>query len=173
MSIEWHKVPQQVLDLANEIIEEYHPELAEFNIGFLFRSEAATSAGRMVLGQAAKAPAKLAPFMDLDGIIWLAEVEFLSFSPLQRRALIDHELCHFEVNDAGELTLRGHDIEEFKVIIERYGLWRTDLEFVAPAIVAATQAPLPGFERSRRQGGVVAVEPAALTLAVVLDKETK
>jgi hypothetical protein len=109
--------------------------------------------------------------MDLDGFIWLALDFWVNAGPIQKRALIDHELCHFEVNNAGELTLRGHDIEEFREIIHRYGLWSLDLNFIAPAILAATQTPLPGFERERKQGGVVAVEPAAvqetLTVKVV------
>jgi hypothetical protein len=162
MAIEWRKVPEQVLELANEIIAEHHPDLEEFNIGFIFRSEASSSGGKRIIGQAAKAPAKLAPFMDLDGIVWLALDFWMNADALQKRALIDHELCHFEVNNAGELTLRGHDIEEFREIITRYGLWSVDLNFIAPAILAATQTTLPGFERERRQGGVVAVEPAAV-----------
>lgn len=49
----------------------------------------------------------------------------------QRRALVDHELCHCGVKDPGadepEWTLRAHDIEEFKAVIERHGFWKSDV----------------------------------------------
>lgn len=145
--------------LAEEIIRKYHPALEEFSIAFVFRSEASTAGGRTVLGQAAKVPAKLAPFMDHDAIIWLAKDMWHTLNTIQKRALIDHELCHLSVGTDGSLQVVGHDIEEFKVIVERYGLWKSDLRDIAPAFVDATQLTLPEFETPRKQGGVMALEP--------------
>lgn len=158
MAIEWSKVSDEVLSLAYDIIREYHPKLLEFNIGFVFRSEAGTSAGRRIIGQAAKAPAKLSPFMDLDGIIWLAEDVWLNLDSAQKKALVDHELTHFQVGSDGSLSLRGHDVEEFYDIILRYGLWRSELQIAAQAFQIAQQK-LPGFERN---GKVVALNPEAM-----------
>jgi hypothetical protein len=165
MATEWSKVPDDVLKLAQDIIWEHHPELTEFAIGFIFRSEASISGGKMVLGQASKVTGKYSPFIDLDGLVWLAADVWTTLSMHQKRALIDHELCHFEVNQEGALTMRGHDIEEFKCIIERYGLWKSDLIAFAPAVIQASQVRLPGFERNGR--GVVAVEPETFKVEVV------
>lgn len=165
MATEWSKVPDDVLRLAKEIIREHHSELSEFTIGFIFRSEASTSAGKMVLGQASKITGKYLPFVDLDGLVWLAGDVWPGLSMNQKRALIDHELCHFEVDPEGNLKMRGHDIEEFRVIIERYGLWKEDLIDFAPAVIQATQGRLAGFERNGR--GVVAVEPETFKVEVV------
>jgi hypothetical protein len=56
----------------------------------------------------------------------------------QRRALVDHELCHCVVSydDDGMpvLSTRTHDIEEFGSIIDRHGLWTTHLAVAGTAI---------------------------------------
>lgn len=165
MATEWGKVPQEVIDLATEIIREHHPDLEDFAIGFIFRSEASVSGGKLKIGEASKVTGKYSPFVDLDGLIWLARDQYYGLSMHQRRALIDHELCHFTLNE-GNLTIRGHDIEEFRVIVERYGLWKSDLIDFAPAMVEATQTRLPGFERNGR--GVIAVEPEVAVVAGAL-----
>lgn len=168
MATQWSKVPEEVLDLAQRIIEEYHPELEEFAIGFIFRSEASTKGSRKVLGEASKVTGKYSPYVDLDGLVWLAMDEWYKLTPHQKRALVDHELCHFEVTPEGNLTMRGHDVEEFRCIIDRYGLWDLDLNFIAPSIINAAQGALPGFERNGR--GVVAVEPDGLRVELELVK---
>lgn len=155
MATEWNKVTDDVLQMAQELIRLYHPELMEFNIAFVFRSEAGLSGGKRVLGQASKAPAKFAPFMDLDGLVWLAEDVWYQMSETQKKALIDHELCHFIVGMDGSFGLRGHDIEEFQAVIDRWGLWDMDLRTIAPSFVAA-QEKLPGFDFP---GGVMALDP--------------
>ena len=77
------------------------------------------------------------------------------FNEKQRVALVDHELCHgtVAVNAEGETKeqedgrpvyrVRKHDVEEFREIVERYGLWKADLEaFGVTAGKAAQQAGL-------------------------------
>lgn len=79
----------------------------------------------------------------------------------QKAALIDHELCHCDYDDVEEVAgIRGHDVEEFREIIERYGLWRQDLVEIAPAFQRAVQMGLP--DMPQREGGVVAVKAEAL-----------
>jgi hypothetical protein len=62
-----------------------------------------------------------------------------TLSKEQRVALVDHELCHFEVeypdDDEKQRTIHitGHDVEEFTAVIERHGAWRPPLEDLARA----------------------------------------
>ena len=56
-----------------------------------------------------------------------------------RAALVDHELCHGGKTAKGKWTIRGHDLEEFRAIIVRHGLWR---EAVTAFVEAATQPDL-------------------------------
>ncbi|SLK16582.1 MULTISPECIES: putative metallopeptidase [unclassified Paenibacillus] len=59
----------------------------------------------------------------------------------QKEALIFHELCHIEAsvdkngsprnspNDGRPVfRLCSHDLEEFKLVVEKYGLWRPDTQ---------------------------------------------
>lgn len=71
------------------------------------------------------------------------------FGEKERAALMEHELLHCQValDAEGEVKqdergrtvcrMRGHDIEEFRAIVERYGLWKEDLEKFARSCLAA------------------------------------
>jgi len=71
--------------------------------------------------------------------------------PREREALVFHELCHcmHAVDKDGELrftddglpvwAIRGHDLEEFRAVVEKYGAWDSDIA---------------AFAESLRKGGV-------------------
>ena len=122
MAVEWIRAKQEVIDIAQDIIDKYHPTLGEARIAFLFRSEAPISGGRATLGKAAKVNAQWKPLLqdDFDFVIWFAYDRWSLFSKKQRRALVDHELCHCRL-EGDDPEIVPHDIEEFNVIIQRYG----------------------------------------------------
>ncbi len=152
--ITWEKVPPTVLDLAREIINEYHHHLGYYRIGFVFRSEPLKKGGRLAIGNTSKVSPKYSAHVDLNFIIWLAKDAWDNLTLMQRKALIDHELCH--ISPAGRLL--SHDIEEFTEIIKRYGLWTMDLLRADTAFEQARQLQLNIGE----PGGVVAVDPSDL-----------
>jgi hypothetical protein len=119
----WAKASDDVIETAQGLIEQYHPWLKEARIGFLFREEAPVSNGRITFGKAKKVSDQDKTLLDLDFIIWLAEDEFSRMTGSQRRALIDHELCHCYMDNDGKITMRKHDVEEFHCILERHGFW--------------------------------------------------
>ena len=51
----------------------------------------------------------------------------------QQEALVDHELSHCG-NDAEGYYLKHHEIEEFRGVVERHGLWKSDIEAFAASI---------------------------------------
>lgn len=55
-----------------------------------------------------------------------------AYTPEQRMALVDHELAHCSYRETGdggmEAAMRGHDVEEFYEIAERWGPWEAGLE---------------------------------------------
>lgn len=144
MAVIWTKAKDEVLELAQELIEEHHPDLSDAAIGIVFRDTAPVSNGKVTLGQASKVPPKMLPYLDLDFLIWLAADFWEDATSVQRRALLDHELCHCSSFE-GENTIRPHDIEEFAEIVERYGYWNSGLVVARPAFEAAMQYPLPGL----------------------------
>jgi hypothetical protein len=122
MAVEWSEAPKTVIDIAQRIIAKHHPKLADARIAFIMRSEAPVTNGRATLGKAKKVSAELQVHLDYDFVIWLAKDEWLGLNAVQREALIDHELSHC-FWDGLTASMKGHDVEEFSHIIERYGFW--------------------------------------------------
>jgi predicted metallopeptidase len=104
MTVEWCQASNEVIHIAQELVNQHHTRLLDANIGFLFRSEAQESGGRTILAQTSTVPAKMQKLMNVEYefIIWIAEDEWNKLTTDQRRALIDHELCHILVNEMRE-----------------------------------------------------------------------
>lgn len=160
----WIKAPQSVIDLAEELIAEFHEPLQGANIGFIFRETWETSGGKRVLGKASKVSPSDKVFSNLDFKIWIAGDYWLGeATELQRRALLDHELCHCTFDEDTETwKLRSHDIEEFQEIINRYGFWSDNLRMASGTFAKALQDTLPGFSLSRGRGSLFALDPEAM-----------
>jgi hypothetical protein len=126
----------EVRELANDIIAQHHPHLADANFVFLMRSPTAKSKDKLTLGTAKKAsPEQKALYTgEVDFIMTLAGAEWKDMTNRQRRALLDHELCHCVGDSETGWAMRGHDVEEFAEIIERHGLWHGDLEKVGEKV---------------------------------------
>lgn len=151
----------EVDEIALDLINKFHPHLAGESIIYLFRSEHAESNGKIELGKAKRIGglnAYLANRHDLEQQndagdnpaekqvaepIKLIEIAFDVWQQLntkQREALVDHELMHF----AADGGMRGHDLEEFRAIVDRHGLWRPEIELFAQTI--AQQKLFPSTE---------------------------
>ncbi len=142
MAVIWTEASPDLIHMAADLVKQHHPDLSEAIIGFVFRSEPSVSGDKLVLGQASKLPSKLTPYLDYHFIIWISLPTWHEFSPEKRQALVDHELCHCTMTDEGEPKLRSHDVQEFTAIIERYGIWKSDLAPFAWAIQKSPQMQL-------------------------------
>jgi hypothetical protein len=136
MPTEYWIAGQELLELAGRIVNEHHPLLVEHdvNIAFLMRKPTAKSGGRKVMGSASKASAKIQALTG-QPIAFIIEISAEIWEDLpesKRSALLDHELCHcdVEVDDEGEVKykLRSHDLEEFNEIVLRHGEWKDDIK---------------------------------------------
>lgn len=152
MAAQFRPAPE-VERIARELINTVseHNHLAPANLVYLWRTGSPwTSRGRIVLGQA-----KLLGALDRhllthqqqlraggsltvdDGqaddepqvlTVIINGDEWPDLTPEQRKALVDHELCHFDLNhDTGRWQIVGHDVEEFAGVIRRHGLWLDDI----------------------------------------------
>jgi hypothetical protein len=126
--------PESIIELLNEVRREYHPELLDASFIVLTRSPAAQKGGKTVLGSVKKASAEAQGLAGegADYILTLSLNDWNALRDRQRRALLDHELCHCvgeEDEETGEMKwkLRGHDIEEFTDVIRRWGAWPEDI----------------------------------------------
>lgn len=130
--------------IGRVLVEAIHSELSAAAIGYLFR-ERIKRRDRTVLAQASKAGGKVKHFSEFDLIIDVNWISWQHLSPLQRVALIDHELCHFcrEVTDRGvKYSLVSHDLEEFNSIVRRWGVWKSDIRAFSRALDHAEQLGL-------------------------------
>lgn len=151
MAVGWEVAPDDVIQMARELVDQYHPDLKHANIGILFREKASSSNGRRVLGNASTVTSRWKPLLEEEFhfIIWLAADWWLDeATPAQQRALLDHELQHCYMADPVTPALRGHDLEEFGCIIERHGFWRKDWGEVQVQQALQQSIPFPWPEGS-------------------------
>lgn len=157
---------EEVAALAWELVQDHHPHLEEnVRIEFVWRDEAAVSKGRTKLATARKISGLNAflgrPDPDADVyddffVMEVAEDMWLLMNAAQRRALVDHELCHMVLDEKGKIALKAHDVEEFIDVIQRHGLWKRD--------VAELVETAKGVQRLWEEEGRAFDEPFVVTL---------
>jgi hypothetical protein len=167
----WIEAPE-VKDMAERLIPKYHAHLRSWaeEIRYVFRNEAQVSKGRTVWGKAHKitgmpcylatnAPGDANAFDDVPPppadmfVMEVAADIWEKLTARQREALVDHELMHFtiEMDDNAGLVrgIRGHDVEEFREVVERHGAWKPDLaEFAEALQLSLLTAPVAANLRS-------------------------
>jgi predicted SprT family Zn-dependent metalloprotease len=110
-----------------------HEDLAKARIAFLFKKEIKDKAGT-----AAKAGGKLQFLTSYDYTIEINWTAWRQMTAEQRVALIDHELTHCVYDhEKQKWVLREHDIEEFREIVDRWGLWHPALKTFGESVQSA------------------------------------
>ncbi|MFP3883634.1 MAG: putative metallopeptidase [Actinomycetota bacterium] len=136
----------EVAEVATSLIAEFHSDLAQAPVVYVFRTPAMRSQDKTILGRALRvtgidaflcvlaagdAADTLEEATSRDyafGVVEIARLQWEAATPDEKRALVDHELTHFRIDDdTGELKIRGHDVEEFISIADRHGAWTPTL----------------------------------------------
>ncbi len=157
------KEGREMYAMCDELVEAHHDDVLNARIALAWAlSWKQDVDGIVKLGQMKKASdldRELHPF----DFVCLLNAEWWQNARVtdgQRRALLDHELCHCSVKldkdgeplldakDRVVYRLRKHDIEEFTQIVERYGCYKRDLERFAAAL-----------RRSARQATILDTDP--------------
>ena len=149
-----------VQEIAENLIEKYHPHLIDYSvkIRYVFVDKTPSSKGKEVWGTCRKVSGLNAYLEsgDIDcGPFFVITIskEIWDILPNDKKlALVDHELCHAwaevkqkeededeesseEVEQVVKLSVKPHDLEEFSCIVRRHGLWREDIQdFVEAAL---------------------------------------
>ena len=146
--------PYQVMD---KLIAEHHPHLAQAEIAICWRYGWSEDVdGRLRLGQASKASDCERALQEYDLVLLLNWEAWNTggLDGVQQRALLDHELTHCQValDEDGEpkvdedgrivYRIRKHDVEEFREVVERHGLYTDDLQEFAQAGIKDSERPL-------------------------------
>ena len=98
---------------------------SEVTIVYLASDQEKTKSGKEVFGECEKVPDKYKWAVPCDFTITIFEPNVERFSKEQLEILILHELLHVGIEkDGNEETyyIRPHDIEDFREIIDRYGM---------------------------------------------------
>lgn len=130
MAEENRSLNEQYAEIANELIqtESLLSDIrqSEATIVYLSSDKEKKSKGRTVFGECEKVPDKYKWSVPADFTITIYEPNIVGFTDNQLRILILHELLHVGIEWNGDgtekYTVRPHDIEEFRTIIDRYGL---------------------------------------------------
>ena len=168
--------------ILSEIRNKEHGHLSEAKIGLAYRlGWRADTDGRLTLGQCRKRGDLDRELDGFDFIILLNKEAWDRLNEKQRRALIDHELCHAQIvmdsdgspkiNDRDRLVTRikKHDCEEFRDIVNRHGLWKQDLEAFATAAINDAKRPL--LAESEKAEKSAAKADATTTTLKIADTE--
>lgn len=136
--------------LLYSIRKKYHTELKKAKIALAWRIALKPDKdGHLILGMCHRTSDLLKEFADFDYIILLNKEVWndAEWSEKEKKALLHHELCHAApiLKDDGHQKrderkrrcwrLRHHDIEEFREVVEHYGVWKKDLELFAEALL--------------------------------------
>jgi hypothetical protein len=163
---------REVLINPGEFYNPDHEHLADAIIGFLWTNVENASKGRRIIGQAEQPLFRcgkwqkgrqemqmLEWFNGLipDFVITLDAVYCDTCSDLEFMALVDHELYHcaqaldehgspkfYRETGLPQYAMRGHDVEEFIGIVQRYGVGNSDSQ-VALLVEAANSEPTLGI----------------------------
>lgn len=149
-----------VEEIARELIPQYHEHLLRHacRIEYVFRSDTPKRYDHEIWGTARRISSLNAYLAgdeaddgEIDGspffCITISHPIWIRLRPEQRRALVDHELSHLwaeEDEETGEtkLSILGHDLEEFRAVVQRWGLWSGDTQQMAD-VMRDAQATLP------------------------------
>ena len=147
----------KIYALMDELVVKFHEDITQANIALAWNlSWKPDIDGSATLGKCRKVGSLDRELMAFDFVIILLREfwESADVSDDQRRALLDHQLCHGAVvlDKNGEpvedergrkvYRMRKHDIEEFSQVVERHGTYERDLEKFAKALQKSKQGKL-------------------------------
>lgn len=131
--------------LALKIIDDNHPHLKDLPIAYVFKAVPPKKKKANANGRVKKVTmARTSKISEANKCLMVQRFEFkiefdhaiwveLAETPEKQLALVDHELSHCG-NDAEGTYLIPHSIEEISAVVERHGLWKSDVAQFAATI---------------------------------------
>jgi hypothetical protein len=157
--------PVAIADRLLRTVDDFsHLVEGEAKIDWLLKRDEKVKGGRQILGTAhmPKVQGDLNPCFvwmlarifgrESDFLIILDKRYWLAASARLREILVYHELTHcihktdgngdprYDWEERPVWGLRGHDVEEFTAVVQRYGAWNVELESFRDALNAHAEA---------------------------------
>lgn len=128
--MEHRQINENYASIAQELIEK-EPELAyikdsRVRIAYLESDQSKKAdKDKVVLGECEKVAAKNKWAIAYDFTITLFKNNLIGLSPAQIKIVLFHELLHVGIEPGADddeiYSVRKHDLEDFKIIIDRFG----------------------------------------------------
>lgn len=120
------KAPELRL-LANKVIKKHKERFSwireqKISIGFCYSDLEKKKVNGRVYAECVKVPAIYKTWLKYDFVIVFYETNTMLMDEKQLEILMEHELMHIGISDDGKLRIDPHDIEDFRAIIDDYGL---------------------------------------------------
>lgn len=124
---------QEVVDMAKDLIRQFHSHLAIKTLKFLFINKPITRKGRTVAATAEKISDKIRAISDgTDFLVTISAPVWVDLSDDLKQYVLDHELshCFVEEKDDGEEKnkILPHDFEDFTDVIRRRGALTVEIQ---------------------------------------------
>ncbi len=109
---------------ANKIIKAKMPWIREqgIKVGYCYSAIEKKKGNKLVYGECVKVPEPYHAWINYDFIIVFYETFTALMTEEQLDILMEHELRHIGISESGTLQIMPHDIEDFRAIIDDYGL---------------------------------------------------
>lgn len=97
-------------------------KIEDTSIVYLSSTLKKRSADKIIKAQCEKISEKYKWSIPCDFTITVFEPNCIGMSEKQMEILIYHELLHIKIDEDGNYSVRPHDLEDFRVIIDEYGV---------------------------------------------------
>lgn len=122
INAEYAEIAKDLIEKESLLVDILHSDVT---IIYLSSDKEKKSKGKLVLGECEKINPKYKWAIPCDFTITLYEPNIVNLSKDQLQILIFHELLHVGIEEKnGDIhySVRPHDIEDFRTIIDRFGL---------------------------------------------------
>jgi hypothetical protein len=110
--------------LMNELVRAYHPVLAEAKIIIYCSDKNKIKSNAIIMAEASRASSKMKASVNADFTITIYVGPWSDLTPIQKKACMDHELCHcgFQYEPVKEVVGRSRTgTPRMKVVKDEHG----------------------------------------------------
>lgn len=136
---EFYPATEEIKEMAERLMAAHHHDGLDAKVYYGFRNKHTKSNGKPVGGYCRKQSDEQKSMHGYDYSITLAADIWSAANQRLREAILLHECCHIgekydEKTDESSFITNPHDLEEFAIVVEVYGLYRPEVEQIAAAI---------------------------------------
>ncbi|MDA8228735.1 MAG: putative metallopeptidase [Desulfitobacterium hafniense] len=152
LSLVDYEVADDLRVLGEKLISAM-PELSvirdyEAKIGYVRSYETKKDKGRQVNADCRKINGTYTAYLPFDFIVTFYEPNIYHMSDNQKKILMLHELRHIGIGERG-FRIENHDVEDFRDILDRFGIEWNGFDQEVPDILAEVKA---GGDGGRKKG---------------------